>query len=261
MSSKQKEIYFDYDFYQFFAVFCSNTSQIIFSAIYLCTTAVCLALMYLAENRVYVLYEDIVGPKHDMDLIYPVVLIPIISALFHAIYFSNKTGDSLSAARPLNSLRNIEFISTSVCIVLILMVLCQIKYLFTVLQGMGLVACHGLFRWMQDHKLYVFEIGNKPFFMAYVPYVFFWVIIIKAFYNGVSIYNSDIDEFVYAVVWVEFFLYILMGFSQLWFVVSVPKEQVSNTLYLKAYEGLYNITGLVYKFVFVLVCSIGIYNR
>lgn len=243
--------------YRFLATYTHWSFQLLLAVAYSVSIGI---IVYALENfdMKYVLKEDVTGPEHQVNTMGFMISICGIMIAYHTAYAFLDLGARITIKNPINLFRNIEYMTTTTLILFVITILVKIKYLFSVLACVGLLISSTLFYILQDHQVKTPQVGRSAFFMSFVPFIFAWVCIVKAFYNGINIFNNDIKPYVYFVVWTELILISLIPFCQMYFVLVGASRNNKSSLYYKAYEGATILIGTISKFVLVYGTLYGI---
>lgn len=258
---QREEILFNFGFDGIVLFATNQYVHLLLGAVYISLFSACLVFLTNNTNAsTYYLIEDVSGPVHKVDLYYPLCVVLLESFLFHIIYAANDYANAMKEKVALNSFRHIDSLCYKTMLIFILMVLVKIKYIFTIIEGVFLCGSFCLFQWAQDTKLVYYDIGNKLFFMSYFPFAALWVIIIKAFYNGINVTVDSVAGFTMYLIWITFSIMTLNGLIQLWYVVSLPKSFKVTKEHVQHYEGTYIILSTMEKLIFFTITLNGINN-
>lgn len=201
-------------------------------------------------NMVYILKEDVGGPEHQVNLMGMLLSISSLSFVYHTLYAVFDIGRSITINQPINRWRHLDYAANLTMVMFTLMTMTKLKFMFTYIASVGLILSTAILFAIQDFKADSIDIGNSPFWFALVPYLFMWVSVVKAFYNGINIFNNYINTYVYFVLWVEFFFITIVAVPQMVYIV-IPDDKWDLNIYYRAYEGAHVLLLTIAKFVLI----------
>lgn len=157
--------------------------------------------------------------------------------------FARGTISSADARPPSIDYRYYEYSITAPLMILIITVLFGIRQIFTLIAIFALMHVTMLFGVLQSWSN---DVGAWPHFYGWIPYIFAWFII---FINFAWIVrdNDNVPEFVWIVLFLEFFMFSLFGFVQYYYEALPKLKGYSSVDRSRSLDGLNNMLSLLSK--------------